>query len=119
MAETEAGLARAFLYQAGAMNRFPANSGRLESVAMAINNQGQVAGAATTEDGAAHAFIYDANGIRDIETLGHSSSIAVDINESGQAVGWGTGSWAGDLRFGFYYRDGVMSELKAPTGRKG
>jgi probable HAF family extracellular repeat protein len=71
------------------------------STANAINNLGQVAGAARTADGFAdHAVVWNGAAITDLGAAGVGSSAALDINEAGQVVGiqgtasgWSAVSW--------------------------
>jgi probable HAF family extracellular repeat protein len=76
---------RAFLYDNGTMLDL-GTLGGASSVAYAVNESTQIVGYATTIDGG-HAFLYQPiGGMRDIGTLGETSS-AYDINESGHVVG--------------------------------
>jgi probable HAF family extracellular repeat protein len=71
------------------------------STANAINNLGQVVGAARTSDGFAdHAVVWNGAAITDLGAAGVGSSEALDINEAGQVVGiqgtasgWSAASW--------------------------
>jgi probable HAF family extracellular repeat protein len=75
--------------------------GGSRSTANAINNAGQVAGAARTPDGLAdHAVVWNGAAITDLGAGGVGSSAALDINEAGQIVGiqgtasgWSAISW--------------------------
>lgn len=61
------------------------------SAAFAANDRGEVVGMAgyVMGDGTRHAFLWnEATGIRDLGTGGERESIAQDINESGQVVGF-------------------------------
>ena len=66
------------------------------SLALEINDLGQVVGTSNTAIGAAHAFIWDKiAGMVDLNNLtdsmaGWELAAATDINESGQIVGYGT-----------------------------
>ena len=56
-----------------------------------------------------HAVIYDHGKITDIGTLGGVGSVAYDINDNGDVVGWAnTNTGAMDA---FLYRNGVMTDL--------
>lgn len=61
--------------------------GGSETLAMAINANGEVAGGSRVADGRMHAFIWQAGTMRDIGPEGAEFSQAVDINASGQVVG--------------------------------
>ena len=90
------GLAMAALLTAGA-NASPqligleiGNLGGTTSGASAVNNSGQVVGAADTKKNTRHAFLWSRGKMRDLGTLGRSrglDSIAYGINRSGQVVG--------------------------------
>ncbi|BBO82161.1 hypothetical protein DSCO28_27270 [Desulfosarcina ovata subsp. sediminis] len=62
------------------------------SVATAINNDNQVVGYATNDDGDYHAFVWQYEDgeavITDLDTLGGDSSYAVAINDNGVVIGY-------------------------------
>ncbi len=83
------------------------------SMALSINNAGQVVGQADTASVASDPFLYDpATGhMQDLGTLGGSLGSATSINNSGQIAGW---SVAGDGRsHPFLYSAGKMTDLTA------
>ena len=59
----------------------------LSSAARAINAAGQIAGSFEAGTGVTHAFVFDANGLRDIDTRNNTFSEAHGINASGDVVG--------------------------------
>ena len=70
--------------------------GGQSSYAFAVNDAGQVVGAANRADGAQHAFSWTSGaGMSDLGTLGGQFSGALQVNGAGQAVGYG-GTAAGD-----------------------
>ncbi|HKS30067.1 MAG TPA: hypothetical protein VJS44_19750 [Pyrinomonadaceae bacterium] len=69
------------------------------------NQSGSVAGLADiTNDDARHAFLYDSNGLQDLNSLSTDEGSALGMNDSGQVVGETNGS-------AFLYTGGVMSDL--------
>lgn len=69
------------------------------------NESGVVAGIAdTTGGGAQHAFLYDSNGVQDLNSQPDDDGAALGINGSGQVVGYTNDS-------AFLYSGGVMSDL--------
>ena len=109
-----------FLYQNGSMQDLGTLSGGTSSAANGINRLGQVAGDATTAQGAFHAFLYS-GGIQDLGTLGGNDSVANAINGNGQVVGWS--GLAGVPEFGpdgsehaFLYSGGTMQDLGSLNG---
>jgi probable HAF family extracellular repeat protein len=62
--------------------------GGAESNALAINDAGQLAGAAETATGAWHAVLWAGGAPTDLGTLGGSRSAALALNNAGQVAGW-------------------------------
>ncbi|MCC7408211.1 MAG: PEP-CTERM sorting domain-containing protein, partial [Phycisphaeraceae bacterium] len=84
-----------------------------DSVAYAINNQGQVVG--TCEGvGDGKAFIWDAvHGIRELQGLGGDYTYAYAINDAGTAVG---GAWTGDNQIHATLWAGQLTASDISTG---
>jgi probable HAF family extracellular repeat protein len=77
------------------------------SIALDINNAGQVVGSSGDAMSSNYrAFLYDGVRSRDLGTLGGSSSLAYAINDRGHVVG--ISSIARDLREHAFFYDGVM-----------
>ncbi|MDT8420596.1 MAG: hypothetical protein RQ754_09200 [Desulfuromonadales bacterium] len=114
---------RGFFWDGGAM--YPVDHlGGGTSVTTDINNSDQVVGAATTDSGSYHAYIWTLDPVTekgvmmDLGTLGGDNSFATAINESGQVTGWAeTGEFYNEedvvvpIRHAFLWRDGVMYDL--------
>jgi probable HAF family extracellular repeat protein len=83
------------------------------SCAQAVNNQGMVVGYSDTSPGGGpeHAFVYtQIGGMKDLGTLGGTVSEALDINNSGQIVGFAR--TADGVPHGFIYSgNGPMIDL--------
>ena len=77
----------------------------------AINNAGQATGLTYPSSGGGnHAFLYSNGALRDLGTLGGSSSVGNGINSAGQITGFSYTS--GDVATGaFLYSDGAMRSL--------
>ena len=58
-----------------------------ESVAVAVNERGEIVGWSATTRSDAHGFYWQEGKMRDLGTLGGLRSFAVAINERGQIVG--------------------------------
>ncbi|MFY1693689.1 hypothetical protein [Plantactinospora sp. WMMB782] len=88
------------------------------SVANAINNHGQVVGAAATPDGPLHGFVWQDGVLRDLGTLGGAteSTTANDINDQGQVVGQSQDG-QGRTR-AFLWRDGDLRDLGGLAGQQ-
>jgi probable HAF family extracellular repeat protein len=108
------GRAHAFLYDGKTMQDLGTLGGS-QSYGLAINNVGQVVGQAFGPgDAWYHAFLYDSRTGAPMQDLGSPSvnSIAVDINDAGQVVGWWRNGDPGPAPVGaFYYEAGVMRDI--------
>jgi probable HAF family extracellular repeat protein len=89
--------------------------GRMNNVATAINNLGQVAGFSDLPgDAIAHAFLWQDGVMTDLGTLpGDTFSVAWSIGEGGQVLGQSCDA-NGNCR-GFLWQDGVMTDLNTLT----
>ena len=118
-AATAAGQWHAF-YHDGKTMRDLGTFGGTSSFSLAVNNVGQVAGYAYGPgDAWYHAFLYDARTGAPIQDLGtlSQSSLAQDINDVGQVVGYSRAA-SGDLR-AFRFDAGTMHDLGLPSGAQG
>jgi probable HAF family extracellular repeat protein len=89
--------------------------GYLRSTAMAINDNGQVAGYSTDVSGfTTHGFLYSNGTMTDLGTLGGTFSAATGINSIGQVVGYS--SLANGMTHAFLYSNGVMTDLGTLPG---
>jgi probable HAF family extracellular repeat protein len=102
----------AFLWSNGNMEDLGTLSGS-SSQANALNDQGQVVGSITIDEGdesVSHAFIWSAReGMRDLGTLGGPDSSAADISPDGEVVG--NSFINGSTGHAFLWKDGVMQDL--------
>lgn len=116
------GVVQGFFWDGGAM--YPVNHlGGGKSIVADINNKDEVVGGALTAEGATHAILWtlgsDKKGrIKDLGTLGGTTSMALKINEAGQIVGWSeTGDFYEEqgvlmpVRHAFFWDSGVMYDL--------
>ncbi|MBN1341503.1 MAG: DUF3466 family protein [Phycisphaerae bacterium] len=106
----------AFLWQNNAMTDLGSMTADPNdvSLAFAINSAGHTVGSLSllAEPNVPHAFLRWQNGlVTSLGTLGGSSSLAWDINDSNQVVG--SSKDASDRNRGFIWQDGVMSNLGA------
>src|SRR5438552_2206605 len=85
------------------------------SYGAAVNYYGHVAGYATTESGATHAFRWQNGVLTDLGTLGGENSFASAINEAGDVVGTSeTGALDPNgfpLSHAFLWHDGQLQDL--------
>lgn len=114
---------RGFFWDGGAM--YPIDHlGGGTSVATDINNSDQVVGAAKTDTGDFHAYLWTLDEVTekgvmlDLGTLGGANSYATAINEAGQVTGWSeTGEYYTEedvivpIRHAFLWSGGVMYDL--------
>jgi probable HAF family extracellular repeat protein len=80
------------------------------SVAHATDGTGRLAGESPTDAGETHAAVVDANGVRDLGTLGGSFSTARGLNANGEIVG-GSLTPGDEAHHGFVWLDGRMRDL--------
>ncbi|MFE0809310.1 hypothetical protein ACFW34_17765 [Streptomyces sp. NPDC058848] len=116
---------RAVLWENGTIRDLGTLGGRTgspydtESVAYAVNDGGQVVGAALPESGhPLHGFVWENGVMRDLGTLGGNAEAteARDINTAGQIAG---NSQTVDGRMhAFLWKEGVMRDLGALGGKE-
>jgi probable HAF family extracellular repeat protein len=115
----------AFLYRDGLMRNLGSLPGSDRSVALAINNKGEIAGSSGVgqsegpNGNRAHAVLWKHWHIRDLGTLGGLNSYGQDINERGQVVGYSTfagGDGPDQVYGGFIWSKGKMRNIGAPRG---
>jgi probable HAF family extracellular repeat protein len=82
------------------------------SVAVNINNRGEVIGNSNYEVGNfyRHAFLYDSRGMRDLGAFGCPESIVTAINDSSQIVGNASGGYGSCA---FLYQNGTMTDISS------
>jgi probable HAF family extracellular repeat protein len=86
---------RAFLWERGEVTDLGALGGdRSETVPVAINDRGEIAGTSLMSDGySSHAFLWQKGTMIDLGTLdGEGYSSALSINAEGDVVGWSSGA---------------------------
>ena len=99
---------RAVRWQSGAKLNLGTLGGR-NSMAMAVNDVGAIAGWSNVKSGARHAFVWQNGVMTDLGTLGGRNSQASGINHAGKVVGWSE-TPSGDLH-AFAWKNGVMKDL--------
>ena len=87
------------------------------SYAQALNESGQVVGESKLADGHWHAFLWDDGAMTDLGALpGYSDSLALDINDAGQIVGYSaTDKYGSDPR-ATLWQDGEIIDIGAISG---
>jgi probable HAF family extracellular repeat protein len=107
----------AFLYRNGNMINLGVLDGS-QSTAIAINEKGQVAGRSSysTDHLDMHGFLYDVNGMIDIDPNGNES-YCFDINIKGEITGWRRHT--NTVSVPFIYSQGVMTEFETLGGKSG
>jgi probable HAF family extracellular repeat protein len=89
------------------------------SMAVSINNRGQIVGGVLTKQGGSRAVLWDGDEVRELGTLDVRSSFATAINDAGDVVGSlelsGPDPNARSPQQTFLYRDGQMRGL-GPLG---
>lgn len=85
------------------------------SIALDINDAGQVVGHYADDHLRTHAFLYENGGMQDIGTLGGRWSLATAINDHGAVVGTSEIAVGGD--HGFMWANGVMTDLASPENK--
>lgn len=83
--------------------------GGTESVAYAINNNGQIVGYAKNTAAKRRPFLYNAGTLQDLGTFGGTEGEAYGINELGHVVGYAKN--ASNYSRAFLYSDGVKQDL--------
>ena len=117
------GQSRAFRHANGVMQELGtlSTAARGGSVARAINNAGQIAGASFIGDldvsvAPTHAFLYEDGVMRDLGAFAGNDSAAYGINDHGDVVGVSAVGGGSAGSHAFLYRDGVMGDLGALPG---
>jgi probable HAF family extracellular repeat protein len=83
--------------------------GGQSSIAVGINNAGQIVGQSQTATGQFHPVLWENGTITDLGTLGGTVGVANSINVAGQIVGQNQTA-AGELH-AFLWENGTMAEL--------
>ena len=111
----------AYVYSQGNLVTLGDLDGGLQQVSAAsINNHGTVVGVARIAadgliDGVARAYVYDAQGMTNLGTLGGLASGATDVNDAGLIVGSSTVAGT-EASHAFMYQGGQMFDLGVPEG---
>jgi len=109
-ADADDGLAHLFLYDGSGPKQDLGTFNGMNTYATAINDSGQIVGGAIIH-GPGHAFLYDGSGsMQDLGSLG-SDSLAKDINNKGQIVGWSNPIGTGIQHAFIYEGTGPMQDM--------
>jgi chitinase len=87
------------------------------SIGTALNDSGEVVGAATVANGNLHGFLYSAGKMTDLGTFGGIYSYANAINNVGEVVGWS--DLSSEVAHAFLYSGGKMTDLGILPAAKG
>jgi probable HAF family extracellular repeat protein len=90
-------------------------AGETASIALDINNAGEVVGGANDSAGRSHALLWTDAGVRDLGTLGGQGAGATGINDAGQVVGVAQDAAAQNRAFLWDGTHG-MTDLGSPAG---
>ncbi len=113
--EDEEGRQRAVLFEKGVVTELGAEPGMF-SDARAINPSGEIVGSAARKDGSWRAFVYTrSSGLRNLPTLGGTSSYGMAINDAGHVTGFA--DTAGLDWHAFLYKDAQMIDLGTLGGK--
>ncbi len=83
--------------------------GGTQTVALAINNAGQIIGKARNVSDRDRAVLFENGTVRDLGTLGGNASVALDINNQGDIVG--SAETSAGISVPFLYRANLMENL--------
>lgn len=109
---------RGFLWEAGDWTELSPQGGGIHAGAYGNNALGQVTGYRDHDDGKAYAryaFIWEGGTFTDIPPTYGTKSVARDVNQAGQVVGWMGTSQFNDSH-GFLWEDGEMIDLGVIPG---
>jgi len=107
------GYYKGFLYENGIMTDI-GNLGGDGTLHRGINDQGQIAGIAITNNGDHRAFLYENGVMINLGTLGGSSSYGRGINNKGQIVG--EAAISQNAAHAFLWESGTMKDLGTLPG---
>jgi probable HAF family extracellular repeat protein len=101
---------RSFIYDGLTFREFVAPQ-YFKTVALDMNDRGEVVGYWEDARGTDHAFFFDGSEVRPLNALSHDYSIAAGINNAGQAVGASRIGFSDGPVHAFLYDNGTMTSL--------